>query len=71
MKKGNNGGGGTAPKSGDMRVPTCRKAGFNKTMTAMGSSTRSAYKGGEMNNLWKGCVTHETGAQDHRGWNPE
>ncbi len=66
----NNGGGGTSPKSGDHYTPLCRKSGFNKTMSAMASGTRSGHAGGSTHNLWKKTAGHETGG-NMRGWNPE
>lgn len=40
----NNSGGGTQPKSGDAYTPLCRNSGYNKTMGAMASSTRSQHQ---------------------------
>lgn len=72
MKHGykNNGGGGTAPKSGDHYTPLCRKSGFTKTLTALASGTRSPAHGTSVNNLWKKTVSHEQGG-NVRGWYPE
>ena len=66
----NNGGGGTAPKSGDMYTPLCRKSGFNKTMSSMASGTCSRHKGTSMHNLWQKTVSHDQGG-NVKGYNPE
>jgi hypothetical protein len=65
----NNSGGGTESKTGKQYVPLCRKAGFNTTMDAMISRTRSRHMATSMNNLWKGISKDQGG--NILGWSPE
>jgi hypothetical protein len=69
MRK-NNGGGGTAPKSGDHYVPLCRNAGFTKTMNAMGNKTKSKGRGTTKHYQYEGCSGTEQGG-NVKGWSPE
>lgn len=65
----NNGGGGTAPKSGDHYTPLCRRSGYMKTMESCASKTRSRHKGTEKHNRYESAMVDDT-ANVH-GWDPE
>lgn len=45
--------GAIKPKEGDNACVLNRASGFSKTGAAMGSKTRSHYKGTSMNNKWQ------------------
>lgn len=70
MKRSNNSGGATQPKSGDAYTPLCRGKGFSETMSAMESKTRSGHPATSKHNQWESAGGSETGGNVH-GWSPE
>lgn len=71
MEKNNASLGAIQPKSGDHHTPLCRKAGFNKTDTAIQSKTRSRYNSaGGPNYKYSATSFGDQGGNVH-GYNPE
>jgi len=71
MKHGskNNHGGASQPKSGDHYTPLCRASGYDKTMGAMDSKTRSGHQHMSVNYDYKSAMMDD--GANVVGYHPE
>lgn len=65
----NNSGGATQSKSGDHFTPLCRKSGYDKTMGAMDSRTKSQYPHSGKHYQYESAGDGTGG--NTLGWHPE
>lgn len=63
--------GGMKSKTDFNATVLCRKSGFNSTMGAMGSRTRSSHSATSKHNRWEGIGSPTEQGGRVRGYNPE
>jgi hypothetical protein len=65
----NNSGGATQPKTGDQYTPLCRKSGYDKTMGACSSTTKTGHPHTGKHYQYESAMVDDQ-ANLH-GWDPE